>query len=135
MRLIARLDIKNNYVIKGINYEGLRKIGNPNEISKQYYDDGADEIILIDSVASLYDRSNIFKIINETVFFGGSPLKKRARFSSPPVANYLISTLCERITISSFNSIPIPGSSDTSKKPFLGCGSCKHSSRFHFLIA
>ena len=33
MRLIARLDIKNNYVIKGINYEGLRKIGNPKEIS------------------------------------------------------------------------------------------------------
>tara|TARA_B100000989_G_scaffold291044_1_gene265031 strand:+ start:21987 stop:22706 length:720 start_codon:yes stop_codon:yes gene_type:complete len=64
MRLIARLDIKNNYVIKGINYEGLRKIGNPNEISKQYYNDGADEIILIDSVASLYDRSNIFKIAN-----------------------------------------------------------------------
>ena len=65
MRLIARLDIKNNYVIKGINYEGLRKIGNPNAISKQYYDDGVDEIILIDSVASLYDRSNVFKIAKE----------------------------------------------------------------------
>jgi len=37
MRTIARLDIKNNYVIKGINFEGLRKIGNPVELSAKYY--------------------------------------------------------------------------------------------------
>ena len=47
MRIIARLDIKNNFVIKGVNLEGLRKIGNPLEIAQKYYNDGIDEIILL----------------------------------------------------------------------------------------
>ena len=41
MRIIPRLDIKNENVIKGINFEGLRVVGNPNEIAKQYYLDGS----------------------------------------------------------------------------------------------
>jgi cyclase len=64
-RLIARIDIKNEFVIKGIHLEGLRKIGNPIEIAKKYYEDGIDEIIFMDSVASLYGRNNLFHIIQE----------------------------------------------------------------------
>ena len=54
MRIIPRLDIKNENVIKGINFEGLRVVGNPNEIAKKYYQEGADELIYSDCVASLY---------------------------------------------------------------------------------
>ena len=63
MRLIARLDIKNEYVIKGIHLEGLRKVGNPNELACSYYLAGIDEIVFMDAVASLYDRNNLFDII------------------------------------------------------------------------
>lgn len=63
IRLIARLDIKNEHVIKGIHLEGLRKIGDPNEMARGYYEQGIDEILFIDAVASLYDRNNIFPII------------------------------------------------------------------------
>ena len=63
MRLIPRLDIKNDYVIKGINLEGLRKVGKPLDLLEKYYKEGADEICLIDSVASLYGRNNLFSII------------------------------------------------------------------------
>ena len=65
MRVISRIDIKNNYVIKGINLEGLRKIGEPLEIATKYYNYGVDEIILIDAVASLYKRNNLFKVVKE----------------------------------------------------------------------
>ncbi len=65
MRVIARLDIKNNFVIKGINLEGLRKVGSPLEMIKNYYNDGIDEIIISDSVASLYGRNNLFSLIKE----------------------------------------------------------------------
>ena len=65
MRLIARIDIKNNFVIKGINLEGQRKIGDPKTIIKNYYKSGIDEIIIIDSVASLYGRNNLFGFIKE----------------------------------------------------------------------
>ena len=60
MRIIARLDIKNNNVIKGINLEGLRKIGNPQSIINNYYNQNIDELLIIDSVASLYGRNNLF---------------------------------------------------------------------------
>ncbi|MFK7856956.1 MAG: imidazole glycerol phosphate synthase subunit HisF [Granulosicoccus sp.] len=63
MRVIARLDIKNEFVIKGIHLEGLRKVGNPNELASNYYDHGIDEIVFMDAVASLYDRNNLFHII------------------------------------------------------------------------
>lgn len=65
MRIIARLDIKNDYVIKGIHLEGLRKVGNPNELAKLYYQQGVDEIVFMDAVASLYDRNNLFNIIQK----------------------------------------------------------------------
>lgn len=63
MRIIPRLDIKNNFIIKGINLEGLRKVGNPGEFLEKYYKQGAHEICLIDAVASLYGRNNLFNIV------------------------------------------------------------------------
>ena len=65
MRTIARIDIKNNNVIKGINLEGLRRIGDPEQIIKKYYNDGIDELLILDSVASLYGRNNLFSLIKE----------------------------------------------------------------------
>tara|TARA_B100000941_G_C28437778_1_gene517952 strand:+ start:110 stop:823 length:714 start_codon:yes stop_codon:yes gene_type:complete len=66
MRIIARLDVKNNFVIKGINFEGLRKIGDPLKLAKKYYEEKIDEIMFIDAVASLYDRNNLFNIIDQS---------------------------------------------------------------------
>lgn len=65
MRLIARLDIKNEFVIKGIHLEGLRKVGDPIEFALKYYQEGIDEIVFMDAVASLYDRNNLFHVIEE----------------------------------------------------------------------
>lgn len=67
IRLVARLDVKNENLVKGIQLEGLRKLGNPNDFAKQYYLDGIDEIIYIDIVASLYNRNNLSSIVQQTV--------------------------------------------------------------------
>jgi cyclase len=64
-RLIARIDVKNEFVIKGIHLEGLRKVGDPIDLANNYYQDGIDEIIFMDAVASLYGRNNLFHIIEE----------------------------------------------------------------------
>ncbi|EDZ62872.1 imidazole glycerol phosphate synthase, cyclase subunit HisF [Sulfurimonas gotlandica GD1] len=63
IRVIARIDIKNEHTIKGIHLEGLRKVGNPNEMALRYYEDGIDEIVLMDAVASLYDRNSLKDVI------------------------------------------------------------------------
>jgi cyclase len=66
MRLIARLDVKNNYLVKGIQLEGLRKLGDPNLFARGYYEQGIDEILYMDIVASLYNRNSLADIMRET---------------------------------------------------------------------
>ena len=63
IRTIGRLDVKNSNLIKSINLEGLRIVGNPNSFAKEYYKKGIDELIFMDSVATLYGRNNLSKII------------------------------------------------------------------------
>lgn len=65
-RLIARLDIKAPNLIKGIHLEGLRVVGDPNEYARRYYEEGADELIYMDIVASLYDRNSLADIVERT---------------------------------------------------------------------
>lgn len=65
-RLIARLDIKGPNLIKGVHLEGLRVIGDPKSFAQRYYEQGADEIIYIDVVASLYGRSKLTEIVRRT---------------------------------------------------------------------
>ena len=71
MRIIAKLEIKENYVIKPVQYEGLRKVGDPETLLEKYYNDGADEILLINIVSSLYNTNwieNFLKKILKKVF-------------------------------------------------------------------
>ena len=65
IRLIARLDIKGPNLIKGIHLEGLRVMGSPNEHALRYYLQGADELIYMDCVASLYGRNHLGDILKE----------------------------------------------------------------------
>lgn len=63
IRLIPRLDIKGPKVIKGIHLEGLRVVGDPQEFARRYYDQGADELLYVDVVASLYGRNSLHDIV------------------------------------------------------------------------
>jgi len=67
IRLIPRLDIKGTNLIKGVKLEGLRKLGSPNEFARAYYQQGADELLYMDAVASLYGRNSLTELIKETV--------------------------------------------------------------------
>jgi cyclase len=63
LRIIPRLDIKGPNLIKGIRLEGLRVMGDPQEFAIRYYEAGADELVYMDIVASLYGRNNLSDII------------------------------------------------------------------------
>ena len=66
VRLVGRLDIKGPNVIKGVHLEGLRVVGDPQLYAKRYYEDGIDELIYMDIVASLYGRKNLTEIVRRT---------------------------------------------------------------------
>ena len=58
-RIIPRLDIKGPNLVKGIHLEGLRVLGKPDRFARYYYESGADELIYMDVVASLYGRNSL----------------------------------------------------------------------------
>ena len=66
IRIIPKLDIKGENLIKGVQLEGLRVIGKPSDYAKLYYADGADEIIYYDVVASLYGRNSLLDVVKKT---------------------------------------------------------------------
>lgn len=66
VRIIPRLDIKGPNLVKGIHLEGLRVLGKPSDFAKYYYEQGADELMFMDVVASLYERNSLHDIISET---------------------------------------------------------------------
>jgi imidazole glycerol-phosphate synthase subunit HisF len=68
VRVIARLDVKGENLIKGVHLEGLRVIGDPQEYATRYYQQGADELIYMDIVASLYGRSKLTEIIRRAAY-------------------------------------------------------------------
>ena len=65
IRVIARIDVKNEFAIKGIHLEGLRKVGNPNDLAIDYYRNGIDEIIFMDAVAAYYDRNSLSELVEK----------------------------------------------------------------------
>lgn len=66
VRVIPRLDIKGPNLVKGIHLEGLRVLGKPAFFARQYYEQGADELLFMDVVASLYGRNSILEIVEKT---------------------------------------------------------------------
>ncbi|MDB4829561.1 imidazole glycerol phosphate synthase cyclase subunit [Paracoccaceae bacterium] len=66
IRIIPRLDIKGENLIKSVQLEGLRVVGKPEDFAKKYYESGADELIFMDTVASLYGRNQLFSLIKKS---------------------------------------------------------------------
>jgi imidazole glycerol phosphate synthase subunit HisF len=73
IRIIPRLDIKSLNLVKGVNMEGLRVLGDPSQFAINYYLDGADEIFYQDIVASLYDRKNLIDILDKAPIWEKNP--------------------------------------------------------------
>lgn len=66
VRVIPRLDIKGPNLVKGIHLEGLRVLGKPERFARYYYEQGADELLYMDVVASLYGRNSLLDIVRRT---------------------------------------------------------------------
>lgn len=71
IRIIPRLDIKGPNVVKPVHTEALRVVGDPRELARRYYAEGADELLYLDIVASLYRRNldfDLLRAVTEDIF-------------------------------------------------------------------
>lgn len=98
-RLIARLDVKAPYLIKGVHLEGLRKLGHPRSFSERYYHDGIDEIVYIDAVASLYQRNTITDLVRETAENVFIPITAGGGIRSVEDAKMLLQSGADKVAV------------------------------------
>jgi len=63
-KIIPCLDMKDGMVVKGVNFVGIKEVGDPVEFAKKYYDDGADELTLLDITATVEGRKTKLEIIS-----------------------------------------------------------------------
>ncbi len=99
VRLIARLDIKGPHVVKGICFEGLRVMGKPEDLACEYYRQGADELLYIDTVASLYERNNLIDVVKEAASQIFIPLTVGGGIRSLNDAQTLLRAGADRVAI------------------------------------
>jgi cyclase len=70
-RIIPCLDVKDNRVVKGVNFLNLRDAGDPVELGARYSDEGADELVFLDITATIRSRKTIVDMVErvaENVF-------------------------------------------------------------------
>ena len=86
-------------LIKGIHLEGLRVLGDPQKFAQSYYNDGIEELIFIDLVASLYGRNKLVEIIKRTIQDTFVPLTVGGGVRSLQDVNDLLRAGADKIAI------------------------------------
>jgi imidazole glycerol-phosphate synthase subunit HisF len=66
VRVIPCLDVADGRVVKGVNFQGLRDAGDPVELSKRYYEQGADELTFLDVNATVDNRATAWDMVTRT---------------------------------------------------------------------
>lgn len=99
VRLIARLDVKGPNLIKGVHLEGLRIIGDPQEYARRYYREGADELLYVDVVASLYGRSKLTEIVSRAAHEVFVPLTVAGGIRSLEDVNDLLRAGADKVAL------------------------------------
>jgi imidazole glycerol-phosphate synthase subunit HisF len=99
LRIIPRLDIKGKNLIKGVQLEGLRVMGDPQEFALGYYRAGADELVYMDIVASLYGRNNLSDIIRRAADQVFIPITVGGGIRSVDDARHILRSGADKVAI------------------------------------
>lgn len=62
-RIIPCLDVKDGKVVKGVNFVGLKDVGDPVDLARKYYEQGADELVFLDITATSDGRETMVKVV------------------------------------------------------------------------
>ena len=65
-RIIPCLDVKDGKVVKGVNFVGLREVGDPVDLAEKYDQEGADELVFLDITATSDNRTTMVDVVERT---------------------------------------------------------------------
>ncbi|TFC96985.1 MULTISPECIES: imidazole glycerol phosphate synthase subunit HisF [Cryobacterium] len=66
VRVIPCLDVADGRVVKGVNFQNLRDAGDPVELARRYYEQGADELTFLDVTATVDNRDTTYDVVRAT---------------------------------------------------------------------
>jgi len=101
LRVIPCLDVKNGRVVKGVNFKDLVDMGDPVELAKTYFDQGADELTFLDVSASLEARNATIKAVSDVAEQVFIPLTVGGGIKTPEDVAELLAAGADKVSISS----------------------------------
>jgi imidazole glycerol-phosphate synthase subunit HisF len=117
IRIIPRLDIKGANVVKGVHLEGVRVVGDPEILASKYYEEGADELIYMNVIASLYGCENLVDIIEKASQHIFIPLTVGGGINSLENINNMLRAGADKVAINSW-ALQYPGFIEQAAKAF-----------------
>ena len=100
-RIIPCLDVKNGQVVKGINFEGLKEVGDAVEMGVRYSREGADELVYLDISASREERGTFTELVEKIALGINIPFTIGGGISSLDDASRLLDAGADKVSVNS----------------------------------
>ena len=100
-RLIPCLDVSGGRVVKGVNFVGLRDVGDPVELGGAYSDAGADELVFLDISATLEARGTLVELVGRVAERLAIPFTVGGGIRSVSDAEALLRAGADKISVNS----------------------------------
>ena len=100
-RIIPCLDIKDGQTVKGINFTGLRNVGDPVELGRRYADEGADELVYLDISATVEGRKIFAELVARIAREIDIPFTVGGGISTADDAGALLLAGADKVTVNS----------------------------------
>jgi cyclase len=101
IRVIPCLDVTDGRVVKGVNFENLRDMGDPVDLARAYYEQGADEITFLDVTATLDARATMYATVTATAEQVFIPLTVGGGVRSPEDVARLLASGADKVGVNS----------------------------------
>jgi cyclase len=101
IRVIPCLDVTEGRVVKGVNFENLRDMGDPVDLARSYYEQGADEITFLDVTATVDARATMYATVTATAEQVFIPLTVGGGVRSPEDVARLLASGADKVGVNS----------------------------------
>lgn len=100
-RIIPCLDVRDGETVKGVNFVGLQRVGDPVELGRRYADEGADELVYLDISATVEGRQTFAELVARIAREIDIPFTVGGGIASADDAGRLLLAGADKVTVNS----------------------------------